>query len=254
MENNNEEKLENKKKINIKLKTIVIISVIVATIIIGIIVYATITNNSKCNKATNYRTSINSITSVNLDPGLMVDAKPIIYLYPRETTQISVKLGKPENITCSYPEYKNGWNVIAKTDGTLIDTNTGRKLYSLYWEGMHSEPINFEEGFIVKGDDILHFLEEKLSILGLNEYETEEFIIYWLPRLKENKYNYIRFATIDEINKNMPLEFSVKPDTIIRILMQYKAVDDYIEIKEQKIETPKREGFVAVEWGGTEIK
>ena len=59
---------------------------------------------------------------------------------------------------------------------------------------------------------------------------------------------------MDEINKNMPLEFSVKPDTIIRVLMQYKALDNYIEVKEQKLETPERTGFVAVEWGGTEIK
>ena len=52
----------------------------------------------------------------------------------------------------------------------------------------------------------------------------------------------------------MPLEFSVEPDTIIRVLMQYKPLDNYIEVNEQKLETPERVGFVAVEWGGTEIK
>ena len=41
--------------------------------------------------------------------------------------------------------------------------------------------------------------EEKLAILGLNEREAEEFIIYWLPKLESNKYNYIRFATEEEI-------------------------------------------------------
>ena len=155
---------------------------------------------------------------------------------------------------CSSDLYKNGWNVIANPDGTLIDTNTGRKLYSLYWEGIQSEPINFEEGFVVAGKDSIQFLEEKLAILGLTEIEAEEFIVYWLPKLQENEYNYIRFATMDEINKNMPLEFSVEPDTIIRVLMQYKALDNYIEVNEQKLETPERTGFVAVEWGGTEIK
>ena len=124
----------------------------------------------------------------------------------------------------------------------------------MYWEGIHSEPSNFEDGFVVKGADTIQFLEEKLAILGLNEIETEEFIVYWLPKLQENEYNYIRFATIDEINKNMPLEFSVEPDNIIRVLMQYRALDSYIEVNEQKLETPERTGFVAVEWGGTEIK
>lgn len=189
---------------------IIIIDIIATLIIVGIIVYATIIHNE-------------GTISDDLDypPGVK---KTIIYLYPKETTELSVKLGKTENITCSYPEYGNGWNVIANTDGTLIDINTGRKLYSLYWEEIQSEPINFEEGFVVKGSDTIQFLEEKLAILGLNEIEAEEFIVYWLPKLQENEYNYIRFATMDKINKNMPLEFSVEPDTIIRVLMQFKAL------------------------------
>ena len=190
----------------------------------------------------------------DIDPGHTILHKPIIYLYPERETKLSVKLGKPENITTSYPEYKNGWNVIAKKDGTLIDTETGRKLYSLYWEGKGYEKPNTNEGFVVKGKDTIKFLEEKLAQLGLNEFEAEEFIVYWLPELQNNKYNYIRFATIEEINKTMPLEFSTKPDTLIRVLMQYKPLDSKIKVKEQKIKTPERKGFVAVEWGGTEIK
>lgn len=239
-----------KRKNNIeknKIKLIIIIGIITTLIIIGIIVFANISQNNFTNINNNGRYIPNNSKKD-------VDLKPIIYLYPQKTIELSVKLGKSENITCSYPKYNNGWNIIANTDGTLIDTNTGRKLYSLYWEGIHSEPSNFEEGFVVKGNNIIEFLEEKLAILGLNETEAEEFIIYWLPKLQENKYNYIRFATISEINKNMPLEFSVQPDTIIRILMQYKALDNYIEVNEQKLETPERTGFVAVEWGGTEIK
>ena len=241
MEDNNKENLkEEKKKINIKLKTIIIIGIIVAVIVGGIIVYATMIHNQS-----------SSSGGLDYPPGVK---KPIIYLYPEEMTNLTIKLGKSENITCAYPKYNNGWNVIANTDGTLIDKNTGRKLYSLYWEGIQSEPINLEEGFVVKGSDTIKFLEEKLAILGLNEIEAEEFIVYWLPKLQENNYNYIRFATIDEINKNMPLEFSVEPDTIIRVLMQYKALNSYVEVNEQKLETPERTGFVALEWGGTEIK
>lgn len=255
MEKNNEEKLENKKEVKMKLRTIIIIGIIIALTVVGIVVFANVLKNNK--SSTTFNSTNSSENSSGASNNILIDDidyKPIIYLYPKETTKLTVNLGKPKNITCSYPEYKNGWNVIANTDGTLIDINTGRKLYSLYWEGIHSEPYNFEEGFIVKGSDTIQFLEEKLAILGLTEIEAEEFIVYWLPKLQENEYNYIRFATIDEINKNMPLEFSVEPDTIIRVLMQYKALDNYIEVNEQKLETPERTGFVAVEWGGTEIK
>ena len=60
--------------------------------------------------------------------------KPIIYLYPTKETRLSVKLGNKDNITCSYPNYIDGWNVMAKTNGDLKDLGTGRNLYSLYIE------------------------------------------------------------------------------------------------------------------------
>ena len=181
--------------------------------------------------------------------------KPIIYLYPKEDTEVSVKLQYKDNITTSYPKYLDGWNVLAKKDGTLTDLSTNKNLYSLYYESENL--LNFKvenDGFIVKGSDASTFLEEKLAILGLTERESEEFIIYWLPKLEANKYNYIRFATLDEINKNMPLEINPNPDTIIRVLMTYKGLETPIDITEQQLETPTRTGFVAVEWGGTEIK
>ena len=57
-----------------------------------------------------------------------------------------------------------------------------------------------------------------------------------------------------EIEENMPLEITPKPDTLIRIIMTYKPLKEQIEVKEQKLETLERKGFVAVEWGGSEIK
>lgn len=180
--------------------------------------------------------------------------KPVIYLYPEETTELTVKLGNPEKITCSYPRYNNGWEVVARSDGTIIDTGTNRQLYSLYWEGADYPSTSIEEGFVVKGENTIEFLEEKLDILGLTNKEAEEFIIYWLPKLQNNEYNYIRFASLEEINEYMPLEFSKKPDSIIRVLMQYKPLENKMDVVEQKLETPAREGFVVVEWGGTEIK
>lgn len=71
---------------------------------------------------------------------------------------------------------------------------------------------------------------------------------------KIKKYNYIRFATREEIDTNMPLTITPEPDTTIRVLMEYKGLENPIEIEEQKLEKIERKGFIAVEWGGTEIK
>lgn len=181
--------------------------------------------------------------------------KPVIYLYTEKKQKVDVSLGRQEKLTCSYPKYENGWHVLASPDGTLEDLETGKKLYSLYYENVNA--IDFSvapDGFVVKGEDVADFLEEKLEILGLNYREAEEFIIYWLPELEQNPYNYIRFATMEEIVENMPLFVSGNPDTVIRVLMEYQPLEEPIEVKEQKLQAPKREGFTVVEWGGTRLK
>ena len=186
-----------------------------------------------------------------------VDEKPIIYLYPTKETEVKVELGKTENLLYTYPKYKDSWEVTAKSNGDLLDKETGRNLYALYWEGKNTKQYNekgLKEGFCVKGEDTIKFLEEKLEILGLTQREANEFIIYWLPQMESNKYNYIRFQTKEEIDENMPLTIKPNPDTIIRVMMEFKSLDEPIEVKKQKLETPERTGFVAVEWGGTEIK
>ncbi|MBO5476419.1 MAG: hypothetical protein J6A15_01530 [Clostridia bacterium] len=178
--------------------------------------------------------------------------KPIIYLYPEEKQRINVKLEKKGILTCTYPKYNDGWNVIASPDGTLEDDN-GRKYYALYWEGKYNVEIDKNIGFCVKGEETIKFLEEKLEKLGLTEREAQEFIVYWLPKLENNKYNYIYFMQTEEVNKISNLDISPSPDTLIRILMAFKPLTKEIEVKEQQIATPKREGFTVVEWGGTEI-
>ena len=52
----------------------------------------------------------------------------------------------------------------------------------------------------------------------------------------------------------MPLEINPNPDAIIRVLMTFKGLEEPMEVEEQKLITPNRNGFVAVEWGETEIK
>ena len=230
MDNVKEKSLEDNNKRG-KDKDIVHIIILIAVLLIGILIFP--------------------IIIIIINP---TRDKPIIYLYPEEETEVSVTLGNPEKITCSYPKYEGEWEVTAYPDGTLVDKKTGRTLYSLYWEGKGTTKYDKTKGFCIKGEDTASFLEEKLRELGLNDKEAEEFIIYWLPKMEKNKYNYIRFDSMEEINEYMPLEFSVKPDTVIRVFMQFKPLNKYIEVEEQIFEVPERKGFVAVEWGGTELK
>jgi len=180
--------------------------------------------------------------------------KPVIYLYPESQIGVQVKLNNIEKLAHTYPKYIDGWNVIANPSGNLVDIKTGRNLYCLYWEGKDDSKIDMTEGFIIPGKDTINFLEEKLEILGLNEREANEFIIYWLPKMENNEYNYIRFRTSDEINNYMQLDISPKPDSVIRVVMDFKSLHEYIVVKQQKLITPPRSGFVAVEWGARELQ
>lgn len=180
--------------------------------------------------------------------------KPVIYLYPEAETKVNVQLSKPENITCDYPEYDEGWNVIAKPNGDLRDVASGKDLYCLYYECSADASQVEEDGFVVKSEDTADFLDEKLKVLGLNDKERNEFIIYWLPKLEQNKYNYIRFLTETEMDEAEELNVSPKPDSVIRVMMSYKGFDKPINVHEQKLKTAERAGFTVVEWGGTEIR
>ncbi len=179
--------------------------------------------------------------------------KPILYLYPEQTQEINVKLSENADIVVSYPQYENGWNVIAEPNGDLTDAKTGRKLYALYWEEKYDAKLNSNIGFVVLKEDLVEFLEEKLAILGLNEHEAEEFIIYWLPRLEKNDSNFIHFATEDELNEIVPIEITPTPDTMIRVYMQFKAVDANYGCIEQELTSKDRVGYTSVEWGGIEL-
>ena len=50
--------------------------------------------------------------------------KPVIYLYPEETTEVTVKLDFKGKLTSTYPAYENGWKVTAQPDGTLTDADS----------------------------------------------------------------------------------------------------------------------------------
>lgn len=179
--------------------------------------------------------------------------KPVMYIYPIKEMDLNIKLGNSNLLSTTYPEYNSGWNVHVDENGNIYDYNTKRNYYSLFWDAKDDTKINTKEGFVISKEETVNFLEEKLEYLGLNEREIEEFIIYWLPQLNKNNYNYIRFRTIDEINNYMPLYFDKKPDTLIRVIMDFKGLDKKINVKEQKLEKVTRSGYTIVEWGGRNL-
>lgn len=178
--------------------------------------------------------------------------KPVIYLYPTQKTDVFVNLSLDGKVTCTYPKINEGWHVIAEPDGTLTDKN-GRTYGYLFWEGATKVPMDLSEGFCVAGKDTEAFLLDKLSYLGLNDKEINDFIVFWLPRMQDNPYNVIAFQK-DNYLRAARLDVSPQPDTVIRVFMAWKKFDNFVTINPQKLERAQRKGFSLVEWGGTEVK
>ena len=180
--------------------------------------------------------------------------KPIIYLYPEnDNTIINIKFEKDNLITTTYPKYKNEWNVIANKNGDLKDLEN-KYYYGLYFEENGSTDISFKEGFCVTKENAVEFLEEKLSLIGLNNKEKNEFIMYWLPVLERNEKNLVYFELTDSREKYNKLIVTPKVDSMLRMAIHIKKVDKKINIKEQKLPTFKRQGFTLIEWGGVNHK
>lgn len=137
------------------------------------------------------------VTGVD-DAYFVKDEKPVIYLYPKEETEVEVILETEGRLTCTYPLYQNGWKVKAAPNGLLTDA-AGQTYNYLYWEGVSNMRYDFSEGFCVAGKDTALFLEESLARLGLTRKEANEFIVYWLPRMQENPYNLISFQKEEKI-------------------------------------------------------
>ena len=178
-------------------------------------------------------------------------AKPVIYLYPEETTEVTVELDFNGTLTSVYPAYENGWRVTAQPDGTLTDAS-GREYYCLFWEGETKVRYDLSTGFCVAGSDTAAFLEDALRQLGLTDKESNEFIIYWLPRMEGNAYNLISFQR-ELYTDNAVLTIDPAPDSLLRVFMAWKGLDKPVEVEPQELTGFERVGFTVVEWGGVEM-
>jgi len=235
--------------------------ILVLILIIGLTIFATgcpgtsTTTASVSSKGSMVTTHTSTPTSTapssRSTTTLTPTEKPAIYLYPESEMLVHVTLKYNGRLTCTYPAYPaDGWQVTAYPDGWLINRADGREYSYLYWEGLTDVPYDFNQGFVVAGGDTVPFLQEKLAYLGLTPREYNEFIVFWLPRMQDNPYNLITFQG-KAYTDSAELIIIPKPDSLLRVFMAYKPLQERIEIEPQNLSGFERSGFTVVEWGGT---
>ena len=68
-------------------------------------------------------------------PDLTLAEKPVIYLYPEQAQEVSVRLDYDGRLTDTIPAYGDGWKVTAWPDGRLVNHSDGKEYPYLFWEG-----------------------------------------------------------------------------------------------------------------------
>jgi len=181
-------------------------------------------------------------------------AKPVIYLYPKQKKDVSVKLNYNGKLDYTWPVYRDGWKVTAHPDGTLFNHADGKEYSYLFWEGKtNAIKCDFSKGFVVKGVDTALFLQETLALIGLTPREYNEFIVYWAPMMQDNAWNLISFQD-KTYTDNAVLTIEPKPDSVLRVYMTFKPLAYPIDIPPQTFTSFERKGFTVVEWGGSMVK
>lgn len=183
--------------------------------------------------------------------------KPIIYLYPEQEQDITVLLDYQGEIFADYPEYDEQlwWrSVTASPEGTLINHADNREYSYLFWEGRLDEPTdwNINSWYVIPWEDTIHFLQDILPKIWLTPREYNEFIVYWFPLMQDNPYNLIHFAQ-EQYTDTAILRTIPQADSMLRVFMVWKWIDEYYDIPPQDFEPFYRQWLTVVERGWGEI-
>lgn len=173
--------------------------------------------------------------------------KPVIYLYPSQQTSFNVKVGA--EITKSDPKYNKGWSGIAKPNGELI--LQGQSYPYLFWEGLGFGLYpEVKSGKIVASSKVKDQIEQDLKSMSLTEREISDFLDFWLSKMPQSKYTRLTWFTNQELDKLAPLSVSPKPDSTIRVFLDFAGLEKPYKISSQQLPRFERKGFTVVEWGG----
>lgn len=180
--------------------------------------------------------------------------KPVIYLYPETEQAVSVRLNYfGEELIATYPVYNSGWEVVASPDGSLLNKSDNQTYQYLFYEGNYEKKISFDCGFSVPKELTIPFLQESLKKIGLIPREYNDMISFWLPELNKHEWNFIHFSINREYSAYSTLEVVPKPDSEIRVMMEFSGMNNKLDIPSQNLPSLERNGFTLVEWGGVEV-
>jgi hypothetical protein len=180
-----------------------------------------------------------------------VGGKPVIYLYPEQSTDYTVKVSAAGGIQISDPPMNDAWKVKAQPDGTIYNYADKKNYPYLFWEA-YQPKINIpNSGFMVKNAKLGEFFDEKLAILGLSSKEIADFKEFWVEEMGSSPWFRITFIPQSELDRVFPIEITPAVNKSIRVYFIFEAIRGPYKLYTQQLEPVTREAEnLLVEWGG----
>ena len=174
----------------------------------------------------NNNLKIQSKVAVKSDSPIRVE-NPVTSLYPKTRTEVTISVKFKGKMLTTFPKLIGKWDLTAYPDGKIFDKGSNRFYNSLFWDGtlfLPQEHYSFKNGLILLKENLPSFLIEKLELLELNQFETHDFIEFWLPLVEQTERNCIRFLTNSDYDVFSQNSVDPAPDNTIRVFMEfYKA-------------------------------
>ncbi|MDG5813966.1 hypothetical protein QA601_02665 [Chitinispirillales bacterium ANBcel5] len=169
---------------------------------------------------------------------------PNVYLYPTETTDISVTLSFPlgGEVVTSDPEYGNGWDVIIDTLGMIDDT-----IPFLFYEASLMGPFNYDKAWIISESNLEQELRSLMEARAFVGREIDDFIDYWMPVLGGAAPYFIVYP--QDINALIEIDITPRPQSVHREMWLISSLNEPIDIPEPEPILFDRDGFTMMEWG-----
>jgi len=213
----------------------------------------------KYNFKSGHRVHVDFFMTENIQ--VEISLKPIIYAYNNKEIETKIEMELTGELTFSYPEYEEGWDVVVKKEGLSLIKNKTKTYPYLFWEG-ETPGLNFQssnsnfQGFQINTDSTIQFLENQCGLFGFNQIETTDFITFWAPRIQQHEVAKIEFLLDKQYDVIGKLKVTPKPDNTRRLYIFFQGSDDFdpsLQYEQVDIEPFSRNGFTILEWGGTEL-
>ena len=181
--------------------------------------------------------------------------KPVLYFHSDQEREFSLNVIPANDFTFTYPAIGSGWKGKIHTNGSLTINN--KNYPYLFWEAEQKYAFKpSSNGYHLKKEEYVSFLEKKCEELGFNATERTDFITFWGMKMQNHDELFVQFLFDESCDQFGKLEFDEKPDVFRRVYIMISPWNSYFSpyLKDIPFETIPASSYSVLEWGGYEFE